>query len=157
MSAANSALFSTSRTLFVLARNDQAPSGFGKLSRHQVPVNGLVTSSVIFLTAVILNFYYPTSAFTLITGVATMSFIFVWILLLVAHLKYKKSVKGKDNGKFKMPLFPIANYLTIAFFVAVLLVLAFDSETQASVIATIIFFIAMIGGYSLLAWNKKNN
>jgi AAT family amino acid transporter len=156
MSAANSALFSTSRTLFVLARNDQAPRGFGKLSRHQVPVNGLVTSSVIFLVAVLLNFYYPTDAFTLITGVATMSFIFVWILLLVAHLRYKKSVKGNDTGKFKMPFFPIANYLTILFFVAVLVVLAMAEDTRVSVIATLIFFVAMIGGYSLLSWNKKN-
>lgn len=157
MSAANSALFSTSRTLFVLAQNNQAPKGFAKLSKYQVPVNGLVISSVIFLIAVLLNYYYPSSAFTLITGVATMSFIVVWILLLVTHLKYKQTTKNKTAGTFKMPLFPIANYLTIIFFITVLVILAMNTSTRASVIATVIFFIAMVGGYSLLNWNKHNS
>ncbi|MGO1337217.1 MAG: amino acid permease, partial [Leuconostoc fallax] len=49
LSAANSAIFSTSRTLYVLAKNKQAPAFFGKISRHQVPVNGLIVSSAIFL------------------------------------------------------------------------------------------------------------
>lgn len=155
LSAANSAIFSTSRTLYVLAKNKQAPSFFGKISRHQVPVNGLIVSSAIFLAIVLLNYFYPSQIFTLITGVATMSFIFVWILLLVAHLKYRRTPNRKEHA-FKMPFAPYSNYLTIAFFASVLVILAFNPETRISVIATIIFFMMLVGGYSLLNWNKRN-
>ena len=156
LSAANSAIFSTSRTLYVLAKNKQAPSFFGKISRQQVPVNGLVVSSAIFLGAVLLNYFYPSQVFTLITGVATMSFIFVWIILIVTHLRYKKSIGNATSGNFKMPLYPLSDYVTIAFFVGILIILVLDPATQISVIATVIFFIAMVGGYSLLSWNKRN-
>ncbi|TYC49103.1 amino acid permease [Weissella muntiaci] len=156
LSAANSAIFSTSRTLYVLAKNKQAPSFFGKISRQQVPVNGLVVSSAIFLGAVLLNYFYPSQVFTLITGVATMSFIFVWIILIVTHLRYKKSIGSTTSSNFKMPLYPLSDYVTIAFFVGILIILVLDPATQISVIATVIFFIAMVGGYSLLSWNKRN-
>lgn len=156
LSAANSAIFSTSRTLYVLAKNKQAPSFFGKISRQQVPVNGLVVSSAVFLGAVLLNYFYPSQVFTLITGVATMSFIFVWIILLVTHVRYKRTNPAAKLNPFKMPLYPWSDYLTILFFVSILGILVWDPATQISVIATVIFFIAMVGGYSLLKWNKQN-
>ncbi|QBO37135.1 amino acid permease [Periweissella cryptocerci] len=153
LSAANSAIFSTSRTLYVLAKNNQAPKAFGNISRHHVPVAGLVTSSAILLVVVLLNFYVPNNVFVLISGVATISFIFVWMLLLVSHIKYRRTELAKTNP-YKMPLFPVSNYLTLAFFAAVLVVLVWDPATRVSVISTVIFFIVMLFGYAF--YQKKN-
>lgn len=153
LSAANSAIFSTSRTLFVLARNNQAPQWFGRVNRHHVPVNGLVASSLFLLLIVLLNYFVPNQVFVLISGVATISFIFVWILLLITHIKYRHV--GKIEGVYQMPGYPITNYLTLAFFMAVLIVLIVDQATRFSVIATIIFFILLVVGYSL--GHKKTN
>jgi Gamma-aminobutyrate permease and related permeases len=71
-------------------------------------------------------------------------------------LRYKKSIGNATSGNFKMPLYPLSDYVTIAFFVGILIILVLDPATQISVIATVIFFIAMVGGYSLLSWNKRN-
>ncbi len=152
LSAANSAIFSTSRTLYVLAKNNQAPHSLAKISKNMVPVTGMLASSIIFLAVVLLNYFFPSQIFVLITGVATISFIFVWILIMLAHIKYKKTTASETNP-YKMPLFPATSYLTIAFFLAVLVILVLDPATQVSVIATIIFFILMIAGYTL--WSKR--
>ena len=155
LSAANSAIFSTSRTLYVLAKNNQAPKSLAKISKNMVPVTGMLASSLIFLAVVLLNYFFPSQIFTLITGVATISFIFVWILIMVAHIKYKATEASIENP-YKMPWFPATSYLTIAFFLAVLVILVLDKATQVSVIATIIFFIVMVGGYSFWTKHKQD-
>lgn len=152
MSAANSAIFSTSRTLYVLAKNKQAPKALAKLSSQNVPVNGMLVSVAAFLFGVLLNYFYPTSVFVMITGVATISFIFVWILILLAHIKYKHTIDAPQSD-FKMPLFPLSSYATILFYVVVLVTLLFNETTQISVIAAIIYFGAMAIGYSI--WQRK--
>ena len=154
LSAANSAIFSTSRTLYVLAKNRQAPQSLAHVSKNMVPVTGMLASAGIFLVVVLLNYFFPSAIFTLITGVATISFIFVWLLIMAAHIKYKQTQASLDNP-YKMPWFPATSYLTIAFFIGVLIILVLDPATQVSVIATIIFFVVMIGGYSLWMKRKK--
>ncbi|WP_413626937.1 amino acid permease [Fructilactobacillus vespulae] len=152
LSAANSAIFSTSRTLYILGKNGHAPKSFSKLSKNNVPFVGILVSSLVFLGIVLLNYFYPSEIFVLITGVATISFIFVWLIIMFAHIQYKRT-DGIQNSKFKMPLFPISSYLTILFYVFVLVVLMFNAETRISVIATVIFFAVMIGGY--MFWQHK--
>lgn len=153
LSAANSAIFSTSRTLYVLAKNSQAPKSLARVSKNMVPVTGMLASAIVFLAVVLLNYFFPSKIFTMITGVATMSFIFVWILIMVAHIKYKQTTAAVNNP-YKMPWFPATSYLTIGFFVAVLIILALDPSTRLSVFLTIIFFVLMLVGYSL--WAKRS-
>ncbi|MBM7616943.1 AAT family amino acid transporter [Weissella uvarum] len=152
MSAANSAIFSTSRTLYILGKNKQAPKAFSKLSKQDVPVNGMLASAAIFLAVVVLNYYFPSKVFVLITGVATMSFIFVWIIIMFAHIKYRRSAESAQST-YKMPWFPMGSYATILFFLAVLVVMVFNKATQLSVIATVIYFLLMLVGYTV--WQKK--
>lgn len=152
LSAANSAIFSTSRTLYILGRNGQAPKVFSKLSRANVPYVGILVSSVVFLGIVLLNYFFPSKIFVLITGVATISFIFVWLIIMLTHIKFKQATVGQP-ATFAMPWFPITSYVTIAFYVAILIVLLFDQATRISVIATVIFFMALVVGYRY--WNKK--
>ena len=44
MSSMNSGVFSTSRMLFGLSKDGQAPSALGRLSKRAVPSNGLIFS-----------------------------------------------------------------------------------------------------------------
>ncbi|CAH0415728.1 amino acid permease [Periweissella fabaria] len=151
MSAANSAIFSTSRTMYVMAENNHAPKWFAKLSKRQVPVNALVTSAIFLLSIVLLNYFVPSQIFVIISGVATISFIFVWLILLITHLKYRRVTK--KLATYQMPGFPILNYLTIAFFVGVLGILLCQPDTRISVIGTVIFVAVLLFVYRLM--NKK--
>ncbi len=50
-SSANSGIYSTSRMLYGLARQEQAPRVFARLSKHHVPLNALFLSCVCLLSA----------------------------------------------------------------------------------------------------------
>lgn len=151
-SAGNSAIFSTSRMLYSLAKNEQAPQTFKKVTSHKVPSNALLFSAGIVLIVVALNYIIPEGVFTLITSVATFCFIYIWGITVLAHLKYRKTrPELAKASKFKMPLFPFANYLILAFFAFVLVVLALGEDTRIALFVTPGWFILLFVIYKVRA------
>lgn len=149
-SACNSAIFSTSRMVYSLAKNNNAPKSFTNLTIRKVPSNALFFSTVIILIGVALNYIMPEGVFTLITSVSTVCFIFIWGITVIAHLKYRKTRPelAKVN-KFKMPFYPIANYLILAFLAFVLVVLALAEDTRIALFVTPVWFILLIAIYKM--------
>ncbi|RST77215.1 amino acid permease [Siminovitchia acidinfaciens] len=149
-SAGNSAIFSTSRMLYSLAKNEQAPQTFKRVTSHKVPSNALLFSAGIVLIVVALNYIMPEGVFTLITSVATFCFIYIWGITVLAHLKYRKTrPELAKASKFKMPLFPFANYLILAFFAFILVVLALGEDTRIALFVTPGWFILLFVIYKI--------
>jgi Gamma-aminobutyrate permease and related permeases len=90
MSATNSSIFSTSRSLYALATGHNAPQKFAKLSNQAVPNNALRFSSLILFIVVILNYIMPAGIFNIVSGVSTINFVFVWLIILWCHIVYRK-------------------------------------------------------------------
>ena len=153
MSATNSAIFSTSRTLHALATGGNAMERFAKLSKHMVPNTALHFSSAILFVVVILNYVMPEGIFNLISGVSTINFIFVWLIMLWCHLKFRKS-RPEGVKKFLMPGYPYTDYASLIFFIAVLIFLIFDPETRVSLMVSIIWFIGLFLTHWLMHRNR---
>ena len=148
MSATNSAIFSTSRSLYSLAQSGNAPKRFGELSAKAVPNHALTFSSLILFITVILNYIMPAGIFDVIAGISTITFIFTWIIILAAHIKYRQR-NPKGVCYFKMPGFPVTSWLTIIFFLAVLVILLFIDSTRIPLILSVIIFALLAWGYGL--------
>ncbi|WP_188067481.1 amino acid permease [Brevibacillus brevis] len=149
-SACNSAIFSTSRMVFSLAKEKNAPVPLTKLTANKVPANALLFSTIVILIAVVLNYVMPEGVFTLITSVSTVCFIFIWGITVICHLKYRKTRPdlAKANS-FKMPLYPFANYLILAFLAFILVVLALAEDTRVALFITPVWFILLVAIYKL--------
>ncbi|MBG9943700.1 amino acid permease [Brevibacillus formosus] len=149
-SACNSAIFSTSRMVYSLAKEKNAPVPLTKLTANKVPANALFFSTVVILIAVVLNYVMPEGVFTLITSVSTVCFIFIWGITVICHLKYRKTRPdlAKANS-FKMPLYPFANYLILAFLAFILVVLALADDTRVALFITPVWFILLVTIYKL--------
>ncbi|MEK5069931.1 amino acid permease [Sporosarcina sp. FSL K6-1508] len=144
-SACNSAVFSTSRMIYSLAKDNNAPAPFTKLTSHKVPSNALFFSTIIILIAVVLNYIMPEGVFTLITSISTVCFIYIWGITVICHLKYRKTrPELAKASKFKMPLHPFSNYLILAFLAFVLIVLALVDDTRVALFVTPVWFILLI-------------
>ena len=149
-SACNSGIFSTSRMMYSLAKNQQAPQTLTKLTSHKVPSNALFFSAVAILISVVLNYTIPEGVFTLVTSVSTFCFIFIWGITVLAHLKYRKTrPELAKASKFKMPLFPFANYLILTFFAFILVVLALGKDTRVALFVTPLWFILLFVIYKI--------
>lgn len=154
LSATNSALFTTGRMLFSL--NYDGKSKFAKkmstLSKTQVPANGLIFSAIVITVAVIANFVVPSTAlFTFISSVATTCFLFIWGAIVCAHLKFKKANQSSDT-KFAMPLYPLGDYLVLAFLVFVGVIMLLETTTRIALISSLVWF-----GILLIVQKFKQN
>ena len=154
MSATNSAIFSTSRSLYSLARNGHAPKRLGELTKKAIPMNALMTSSLILFVVVALNYLMPAEIFSVVSTVSTICFVIVWIMIMAAHIVYRKQNK-QNLGSFKMPGYPVTSWLTLAFYIGILILLFFIKSTQLALIISILFAIFLAISYSFVRKNDK--
>ncbi len=154
-SATNSGIFSTSRMIYALSKRGHAPSRMKRLTNHAVPYQATLFSAAALLFTVVLNYVMPESVFIMITSISTFCFIYIWAIIVVCHLKYRKQQPElAKQPTFTMPLYPFMNYLILTFFLFILVVLALQSDTRIALMFTPFWFILLWAFYSMLAPNE---
>lgn len=144
-SAGNSGLFSTSRMLFTLSNNNEAPSKFGKLNKHAVPSNALITSTVVVSIGALLSKVIPEQAFTVVTTISAICFIWVWSIILISHIRYTKTRPDlRAASTFRAPFTPFINYVILGLFMFILIVMLFAEATRLSLLMTPFWFILLV-------------
>ncbi len=154
-SSANSGVFSTSRMLFGLALKGDAPRSFGLLSRASVPSRGLLFSCACLLGGAFLMWVIPdlVTAFTLVTTVSAILFMFVWSLILLSYLQYRRTRSELHAAsRYRMPGGVFMCVACLAFFGFVLVLLTFEADTRSALIATPLWFVVLGVAY---AWLRK--
>lgn len=143
-SACNSGIFSTSRMVYSLSKEDNAPKSMQTLTSHQIPANATVFSVAVILVSVILNYIMPKGVFVLITSISTICFIYIWAIMVICHMKYRRSkVQSAAANKFRMPFYPLSSYLILLFFAFVIVILAFNEETRVALFVTPVWFVML--------------
>jgi AAT family amino acid transporter len=102
LSSANTNLYLTSRTLFSLAHDGYVPKALGGLGRNGVPYIALIVSTVGMVAAILLAILAPGRAFLMLYGVAVAGMFFVWMVILLAHVAFRRSL-----GQTRAALLPI--------------------------------------------------
>jgi D-serine/D-alanine/glycine transporter len=154
-SSANSGIFSTSRMLYGLAQEDHAPGVFARLSRAAVPSLGLLFSCFCLLLGATLVYVIPdvVTAFTLVTTLAAVLFMFVWSLILCAYLAYRrKRPQLHQASKYKMPGGVVMCWVCLAFFAFVIVLLTLQTDTREALLASPVWFLLLGGSY---AWKRR--
>lgn len=155
-SACNSGIFSTSRMVYSLAKEGNAPKSMKKLTSTKVPSNATVFSAIVILISVVMNYVMPEGIFVLITSISTFCFIFIWAVIVICHMKYHKTrPELAAKSKFKMPLYPVINYIILAFFAFVIITLALNNETRVALFVTPVWFIMLGVIYNIIKSKGK--
>ncbi|MEM3908367.1 MAG: amino acid permease [Nitrososphaerota archaeon] len=101
LSSSNTDIYLTSRMLFSLSRGRLAPTYFGRLNRFHIPFNALIVSAVGIAFSIVLDYFFgSTSAYLDIFGIAIFGGIFVWIMILLSHISFRRKYK-KENLTLK--------------------------------------------------------
>ena len=117
LSSANTNLYLTSRTLFSLSHDGYVPKALGSLGGNGVPYVALVVSTAGMAAAILLAIFAPGRAFLLLYGVAVAGMFFVWIIILLAHLSFRRSI-GPARVELLPIRLPLSPYLQIAALIA---------------------------------------
>ena len=121
----------------------------GVVSKTKVPARAIVVSgALILLSPAIAALPGASGAFVLFSSAASAVFIFIYILTMVAHYRYRNSPQFMQDG-FVMPAYRVLNPLTIVFFVFIYATLFIGSDTRGPAIAGLVWLV-VFGGYCLL-------
>ena len=149
-SSANSGIFSTSRMLYGLAEEGHAPKGMAKLSKAAVPARGLLFSCGCLLIGATLVYVVPdlVTAFTLVTTLSAVLFMFIWSLILCAYIAYRrKRPELHARSQFKMPGGVFMCCVVLAFFAFVVVLLTLQPDTLQALLISPIWFLILGVGY----------
>ncbi|MFX4307653.1 amino acid permease [Acinetobacter soli] len=150
MSSMNSGVFSTSRMLFGLSKERQAPQPFGTLNKGRVPANALYFSTVCLLLGAALQYFVPNTveAFTLATTLSTILFICVWLMIIWSYMVYYKT-RPELHAKsiFKLPGGLFTCWVVIIFFIGMIYVLSLEPDTMKALMVSPIWLVILVIGY----------
>ena len=158
-SSANSGIYSTSRMVYGLAQDGDAPKAFGRLSSRKVPRNALLFSCMFLLAGVALLYAEGSvaEAFTMVTTVSALCFMFVWSIILVSYIVYRRRrPQLHAASRFKMPGGTFMPYVVLAFFGFVLWALTTQPDTLVALALTPLWFVVLGIGYLLLRRNPEH-
>jgi len=147
-SSANSGIYSTSRMLYGLARQEQAPGVFARLSKHHVPLNALFLSCVCLLSGIVIMGMGGSisAAFTLVTSVSATLFMGVWVVIVVSYLVYlRRRPELHKVSRFKSPGGALGAWVVLAFMGCMGVILAMWDDTRPGLVYSLVWIAFIVG------------
>ncbi len=149
-SAYNSCLYSNARMLHGLALHGDAPRFLTKISKNGVPWCGVLFSSAFVSLVVLICYLLPKEAFTYIMSVVTAAVLICWMLILITHIHFRRSL-GQDAEKlrYKMIGYPFTDIAALLYFGAIIIVMLCMPGFRHAVFLAPVWFLIIAVGYKL--------
>ena len=143
LSAINADLFGTGRVLAGLAKEKLAPRAMAKTYRD-VPVMTVVMLIIALVVGVFLNQRYP-DIFETVAALATFATIFVWLMILLAHIASRRNISPAEEQdlKFPVPFWPYGQWFAVAFILFTFGTMVWMEEFHTALIVGVAFLILM--------------
>lgn len=156
LSSLNAGLYSTGRIMHSMAASGSAPRFATRMSKNGVPYVGITMAAAICLFGIALNAVNPGEAFEIVLNIVAPGVIASWATIVLCQLRAYRLAKAGllQRPQFRMPWAPYSGYLTLAFLAGVLVMMAFDKQTGAWTIGTVVVVIPALGAGWFLVRNR---
>jgi amino acid transporter, AAT family len=111
LSAANSGIYATSRTLYSMAQNGEAPKKLLKVTKHGIPINGISITSICILIGVFLAYMTPEQIISYMMTIPGFTILLIWTAICLSQLKLRRHYKEKPF--FQVRGFPYTTILAV--------------------------------------------
>ncbi|WP_219729669.1 amino acid permease [Pseudarthrobacter sp. NBSH8] len=150
LSSLNAGLYSTGRIMRSMSLSGSAPKFAGLMNKAGVPYGGIAMTAAVAVLGVILNALVPAEAFEIVLNIASLGIISSWAMIVLCQMKLAQlAARGELlRPAFRMPGSPVTGWVTLAFLLAVLILMAFDSPVGTWTIASLVIVIPAL----MLGW-----
>ncbi len=144
LSCLNSGIYITSRAMFGLARNGDAPKACVRLSKAAVPVRAILIASLFSYVALAASVLSPDRVFNFLVNASGAIMLFIYLLIAWAQLRLRTQLEATapERLQLRMWFHPYGTWAAIAGMIAVLALMAVSPahaiELWASVLVTAI-------------------
>lgn len=159
LSVYNSGLYCNSRMLYGLAEQRNAPRQLMYTNRRGTPIFAVMLSGLATLTAVILNYYVPKEAFSILLALVVSALVINWAMISFTHIMFRRRKNQEGvTPKFKALFYPLGNIFCLVFLMGMLIILAMDEGMRLSVELIPVWIVVLAVGYGIKLYftGKKN-
>jgi amino acid transporter, AAT family len=141
LSSVNTNLYLSTRMLFSLGRGGYAPAWMGRVSGNGVPHRALLASTAGIVAAILLAIYAPKNAFLMLYGTAVAGMLFVWLVILNTHLRFRQAITRERllSLPMRLPGHPFFTVLNIVLLLGISVTTFFVDGLQWSIPAFAVF------------------
>ena len=154
LSGANSGIYSSSRMLFKLSHEGDAPKIFGRLSKRIVPDAAILGISGGILIGFIIDMISATynhstaDMFVVVFSSSVLPGMIPWFVILLAELRFRRNNKDlMVDHPFKLPLYPFSNYFAFLMLIVIVIFMFINPDTRVSVIVGAAVLILAVAVY----------
>ena len=151
LSCLNSGLYVTSRVLFALAAEGDAPQALVSVNRRKVPVRAILIASTFSYVALAASVLSPELVFTFLVNASGALMLFIYGLLAFAQIAVRRRMEAEapERLTIRMWLFPWLSYATIGCIALVLIAMAmapdlasqFYSSLAVTAVCLVLFYV----------------
>jgi len=137
LSLYNSMVYATSRLLYGMAAQGDAPQFLAVINRRGVPVSAIFFLSALIGVVVLLNYIMPDGLLEMLIYLIVAALLITWTIIIVTHHKFRQqqAMQGQAQGLlFRAPLTPLSNALGLVFIAFVVIVMCLTPNSRASVL-----------------------
>ncbi len=150
LSVYNSAMYSTSRMLYSLAQEGNAPRFLASLSKKGVPIKQTIVTSGITFLAVPLTYFFPQRTFMYLMAGAIISLIIAWFTIVIVNLRFRRmKEKAGIELDYKLGIYPFDNYLCILFLIFIVAMMTQIADMAIAVYLMPVWLLILVLGYVL--------
>ena len=151
ISVYNGTSYGTSRMLLGLSEQGNAPKFLSKINQRGIPYTAILTSAVVTLICVILNYMFPEKAFKLLMSLVVSAIVINWMVLSLTHLKFKqRMLQLKKVSIFPSIAYPLTNYICVLFMLCILVIMWMTPDMRIAVMLIPVWIACL----SLAYWLK---
>jgi len=152
LSCLNSAFYVSSRVLFVLAENRDAPQWLVKLNGRGVPARSVLVGGVAGILGILAHAMSPSTVFAFLVNASGAVMLFVYSAIVLAHarLRIRGDVADGSVTALRMWGFPWLSYATVGAMAAVLVAMAFSPALSSQLYVSLLTLALVIAAYLIL-------
>ncbi|OCA92385.1 amino acid permease [Pseudobacillus wudalianchiensis] len=137
LSAGNSGMYASTRMLWDLARDGQAPKFLAQLDRRGVPVNALIITTLVGCLAFLTTFFGDGVVYVWLLNASGMAGFVTWLGIAISHYRFRRAFIAQGGDLTTLPYrakwFPIGPVLALILCVFVILGQNFQAFTGGQI------------------------
>lgn len=148
LSVLNSAIYVSSRMLYVLTRDGDAPASLVRVNKRGVPARAVLLGTVAAWGAVIASYISPDKVFTFLLNSIGVILAFVYVAIMLSQLILRARLRREDPSAltYRMWGYPYLSWLVIIAIIAVFIAMARVPDQRNQLLAStasLLFFAAI--------------
>jgi GABA permease len=157
LSCLNSAFYVSSRVLFVLAANGDAPQWLVKLNPRRVPARSVLVGGFVGVAGVTANVLSPQTVFAFLVNAAGAIILFVYITTALAQIRLRldRQRTGRAEPALQMWGFPWLSWTAVVAMLAVLIAMMFTPALASQLYVSTLTLVLVVLSYFAVRYKRN--